>query len=55
MTEQLLDSHEVAALLKISPQTLRDWRYQNRGPRYLKLGKAVRYRPADINDWLNNQ
>lgn len=55
MTDQLLDEQDVAELLKMSVHTLRHWRSANRGPKYLKLGKAVRYRPADITDWIENQ
>lgn len=51
----LLTTAEVADRLNVSEQTLRHWRTQNRGPRYLKLGKAVRYRPADITTWIEEQ
>lgn len=55
MTEQLLDEQDVAKLLKLSVHTLRQWRSTRRGPKYVKLGSAVRYRPADINTWLKEQ
>lgn len=28
------------------------WRIENRGPRFLKIGPLVRYRPQDIEQWL---
>ena len=58
MTEQerqeaeLLTTEEVAALLKVSPATLVDWRYKKEGPRYLKKPHMVRYKLADIVKWL---
>lgn len=43
-----LDQSEVARRLKLSPRTLEKWRWEGRGPRYLKLGRRVVYRLADI-------
>lgn len=33
---------------KPSPATLRQWRYKNQGPPYIKIGGAVKYRMRDI-------
>lgn len=44
-----------ARLGGIPARTLSQWRYLGRGPRYLKVGKYVRYRPEDIEAWLKNQ
>lgn len=33
----------------IPAATLRWWRAMSRGPRYLKLGRAVRYRRTDLD------
>jgi hypothetical protein len=35
-----------------SPRTMQAWRVQGKGPVYLKLGRAVRYRICDLDDWL---
>jgi hypothetical protein len=32
----------------ISPRTLEQWRWQGRGPRFLKIGGRVVYRLSDI-------
>ena len=37
---------EVATRLGVSRFTLRSWRLKGVGPRFLKMGRAVRYRPA---------
>ena len=32
--------------------TLSKWRYQNRGPSFLRAGRMIRYRRADVDKWL---
>lgn len=48
---ELLTNEEVAALLKIARATLVDWRHDQRGPRYYKMGREVRYRLHDVIEW----
>jgi predicted DNA-binding transcriptional regulator AlpA len=51
----MMNEKDVAEKLKMSLAALRRWRYENRGPRYLKLaGVAVRYREEDLNAWLES-
>ena len=42
---------EVAARLGVSRFTVRSWRLKGCGPRFLKLGRAVRYRPEDVDEF----
>ena len=42
---------EVASRLGVSRFTVRSWRLKGVGPRFLKLGRAVRYRPQDVDDY----
>lgn len=51
----LLTLAEAAALLRISPATLRWWRHNRTGPRSFKLGRWVMYDQNDINDWIEAQ
>ena len=51
----LLTEKAAAALLSVSPRTLQCWRVQGGGPRYLKLGAAVRYTEADLSAWIDDQ
>jgi len=45
----LVDENEAAAILKIEPRTLRNWRGLRKGPRFVKIGeRVVRYRRADL-------
>lgn len=39
---------EVAARLGVSRFTVRSWRLKGTGPRFLKMGRAVRYRADDV-------
>jgi excisionase family DNA binding protein len=48
----LVDECELAARLGVSRSTLQSWRYAGRGPRYIKLGRLVRYRNADVDTYL---
>ena len=36
----------------IARQTLADWRTKRIGPKYLKVGRLVRYRQVDLDAWL---
>lgn len=50
--ERLLSPEEVAEVLGRPVRTVREWRYRGEGPRYLKVGGTVRYRPRDVEAWL---
>jgi predicted DNA-binding transcriptional regulator AlpA len=50
--ERLLTASEVAEWLGVRIGTLYTWRHTHRGPRSLTLHGGVRYRPSDIQDWL---
>jgi predicted DNA-binding transcriptional regulator AlpA len=53
--QRLINEHEVAASCSISVLTLRKWRVQKRGPRFVKIGALVRYRPEDVDAWIAEQ
>lgn len=42
---------EVASRLGVSRFTVRSWRLKGVGPRFLKMGRAVRYRAQDVDDY----
>lgn len=50
----LLTSKEAAQRLKISENTLHRWRYSRKGPPYVKLGRAVRYRAEDLDSFIES-
>ena len=46
--ETLLTEHDVARITGLSVASVRRWRLLRQGPKYLKIGAAVRYRRAVI-------
>lgn len=52
---RLLNEHEVAERLGISVATVRRWRLLRQGPKYRKVGAAVRYRTEDVEAWLESR
>lgn len=48
----LLCEAEVAKRFGLSVHTLRKWRWAGRGPSFLKVGRAVRYRVEDLLAFL---
>jgi predicted DNA-binding transcriptional regulator AlpA len=55
--QRLLTPAETAEVLGLrSDRTLRTWARQGTGPRRLRVGgRFVRYRAADIVEWLNSR
>ena len=52
MLEKALDTRQAADRCGLSPRTLEKHRVTGDGPRYLKLGSAVRYLVEDIESYL---
>jgi excisionase family DNA binding protein len=48
----LLTPEEVAEITSLSMDTLAQWRSQRREIPYLKIGRAVRYDPAEVQAYL---
>ncbi|MEU8656280.1 helix-turn-helix transcriptional regulator [Actinoplanes philippinensis] len=46
---------EVATYIGKPPRTLEQWRYLGVGPKFVKVGRDVRYRWADVDAWLEAQ
>jgi predicted DNA-binding transcriptional regulator AlpA len=53
--ETLLNEFDVAKITGMSVASVRRWRLLRQGPRFLKIGSAVRYRTEDISAWLNSR
>ena len=51
-TTRALTEREVADMLGLSVATLRAWRHRGKGPRFLRLGRSVRYLPSDVADFV---
>ena len=50
---RLLTEQEVSRLFSVSLAFLRKKRFQSDGPRYLKIGRMVRYRLEDVEEFFN--
>ncbi|GAA2368105.1 hypothetical protein GCM10010170_067870 [Dactylosporangium salmoneum] len=53
--EQTLSIDEVAALLRVPKGTLYQWRSRRKGPKARKVGRHLRYDPADVQAWFRDQ
>lgn len=55
--EALMTQEEVAEALQVSVHTLIHWRRPEiaRGPDYMMVGRAIRYRRSDIERWLETR
>lgn len=52
---KLFSADEVCSLLSVSIHTLRRWRREGRGPRYVRLAQnVVAYRATDIYAWIED-
>jgi predicted DNA-binding transcriptional regulator AlpA len=49
---EFLTERDLAALGLATERTLQNWRLFSRGPRWYKVGRAVRYRVSDVEAWL---
>jgi predicted DNA-binding transcriptional regulator AlpA len=53
--EGRLNEFDVARITGMSVATVRRWRLLHQGPKYIKIGAAVRYKPEDISTWLDSR
>lgn len=53
--EDLATTEEVAAYLKVRPQTLSYWAHKRKGPTYIKLDGRRRYDWNDVRAWLKER
>jgi predicted DNA-binding transcriptional regulator AlpA len=49
-----LTEKDVAKQISVSLASLRRWRLVNSGPRFVKVGALVRYRPEDLQHWMES-
>jgi hypothetical protein len=54
-TVPLLDEYDVARITAMSVASVRRWRLLHRGPKYIKIGAAVRYNADDLATWLGGR
>jgi hypothetical protein len=49
------DPNGTSDYIQIPEKTLAQWRYLNKGPKWIRAGKHVRYRKTDVDAWLEQQ
>ena len=54
-TDEFLDPQGLADFFGIPVRTVYAWRTRGEGPRAHKIGRHVRYRRDDVEDWLESQ
>lgn len=47
-----LKEGQVAELLGLPVRTLQSWRLRGGGPEFYKIGRSVRYKRSDLDEWL---
>jgi excisionase family DNA binding protein len=51
MSEPLWKVEDLATYLGVPVQTIYAWNSRGLGPRYVKAGRHVRFRPEDVHAW----
>lgn len=55
MSEGLLSPQDLADLCQVPLATVYRWNHYGYGPLPLRIGRHVRYRPSDVEAWLQQQ
>ena len=55
MNGKLWSVDQVADYLGVPKQTIYQWRTKGYGPKGVKIGKHVKFRPEDVEAWLDEQ
>lgn len=48
----LLTQAEIALICRVQPETVKKWRSQGKGPRWIPMGRSVLYTAGDFAEWL---
>lgn len=54
-TRALAGPEDVAKFMGVPLSTVYRWNTRGGGPRYIRVGRHVRYRWSDIEKWLDRQ
>jgi predicted DNA-binding transcriptional regulator AlpA len=52
MTDKLMNQKEVKEITGLADSTLEQWRLKGKGPKFIKLGRLVRYRTSDVQNYI---
>ena len=54
-SREFLDPPSLSHLLHVSVPTLYGWRYRRVGPPAYRIGRHLRYRRSEVEEWLRDQ
>jgi excisionase family DNA binding protein len=54
-TAEFFSTEGLARYLGVPTATVKRWRYMRTGPPGIRVGKYIRYRRADVEQWLDSQ
>lgn len=49
------NTEQAAEFLGIKGSTLEQWRWNGKSPRFIKIGRCVRYRKADLEAFMDER
>jgi|MTBAKSStandDraft_1061840.scaffolds.fasta_scaffold51058_4 hypothetical protein len=52
MLSERLNTAQAAEFLNVKPFTVSQWRWQKKGPKYVKVGNKVFYFREHLEEWL---
>jgi len=55
LNSRLWNEVELAEHLNLTVACVRRWRLRKSGPEFQKLGRAVRYKPESVSDWISSR
>ena len=53
--KSLLTGDMAATYLGLTKRTLERWRVNGSGPKFVKVGKKILYRPSDLEAWMTTR
>lgn len=53
--DRLWSTAQLAEHLGVPVKTIHQWRYLQKGPRGFRVGRHLRFRPADVRAWVDEQ
>ena len=55
LEDRLIGVQEFAAYLEVPVKTLYAWRYRRQGPPAFRVGRHLRYRWSDVQQWIQQR
>lgn len=55
MADRLMTVKDLADKLVVPVATIYQWRCRGSGPQGIRVGRHLRYRPEDVEAWLDDQ